>query len=144
MLTEDSVVLIVCDWLVSQGWVIQSRCLGTSKGDDIVAFDQSKAVIRVECKGSLSPRTGIEFTSNDCWQRASGAVFNYLRESEMQDWGDMLAIALPRTQHYQNLIEPLKGLLSRNHLAVIWVEPGGVVDVWSNDRIGCKLGACTA
>ena len=130
MLTEDSVVLITCDWLISQGWHIHSHCLGTSKGDDIVAKDVSGKTLLVECKGSVSPRTGSEFSGTYLWRSTSGALFNCLRAIERDKVSASIAIALPNVGSYQGLLGDMQDFFIRNNLLVFWVEPAGVVSVW--------------
>lgn len=130
MLKEDCVVLITCDWLASQGWHIDSRRLGTSKGDDIVARDSSGKILLVECKGSVSPRTGSEFSGNYLWRSAAGAIFNCLRAIEQDKDSASIAIALPNVSAYQGLLRDMQDFFIRNNLLVFWVEPDGVVSVW--------------
>ena len=115
MLTEDSVVLITCDWLISQGWHIHSHCLGTSKGDDIVAKDVSGKTLLVECKGSVSPRTGSEFSGTYLWRSTSGALFNCLRAIERDKVSASIAIALPNVGSYQGLLGDMQDFFIRNN-----------------------------
>lgn len=144
MLTEDSVVHITCDWLISLGWHINSRRLGTSKGDDIVAEDKLGHTLLVECKGAISPRTGNEFTNNYLWRSVSGATFNSLRAAERNKGQAMLAIALPRTKSYQHLLGDMKAFFVRNSIVIFWLEQDGVIEVWQSGNSFKAISLCHA
>ena len=130
MLTEDQVVLATCEWLCVQGWKIESRRLGTSKRDDIVAGCSTGERLAIECKGATSPKTDDIFSGHYAWQATSGAIFNCLRAIENNRNYQMIAIAIPNTELYQNLLVGMRPFCIRNKLFVFWVESYGVSTVW--------------
>jgi hypothetical protein len=130
MLNEDGVVRVTCSWLESQGWHVDSRCFGTSKGDDIAASNKSGEHLLVECKGSVSPKTGNPFSGNYAWRATSGAVFNCLRAIETRGNFQLVAMAIPNISLYRNLLGDMQQFCLRNKLYVFWVSQDGVADVW--------------
>lgn len=132
MLTENEVNELTCIWLQSQGYEIKVKHLGTAKGDDIVAIKPGVR-IRVECKGSKSPKSREDFAGHYMWQAASGAFFNAVRDIEADITGDMFAVALPNVESYRILLGNLQPFCIRNKVNVLWVDKSGVINVWQKE-----------
>ncbi len=81
MLTENDVVIIMCEWLQGNGYKIIAHKLDTSSGHDIEAQLNGRTIY-VECKGGKSKRTGRSFSPDYQWRAAAGALFNQIRLRE--------------------------------------------------------------
>lgn len=129
MLTEDEVVRKTCAWLEAQNCHINSFCLGTARGDDIIATMPSGERLLVECKGAKSPRSGNTFSGHYAWSMSAGALFNTIRAVE-QDQSTLFALALPLVESYRSLFSNLRAFCERNRIYVFWLTELGVVEVW--------------
>lgn len=49
--TEDEIILKLIDYLKRNGWLIESYCLGSQRGNDIVA-SKDKSTLIIEAKGA--------------------------------------------------------------------------------------------
>lgn len=133
MFTEDQVVLRTCDWLRAQGCEIKSHCLGTAKGDDIVATLPSGERLLVECKGAMSPRSGEGFSGHYAWSMSAGALFNTIRAIEQSNDKTLFALALPFVDTYRTLFVSLRSFCVRNRIYIFWLTEAGVIDVWQSE-----------
>jgi hypothetical protein len=122
-------------WLESQGCVVDHKRLGTAKGDDIDARTPTGQRLLIECKGAISPRSGEPFDYNYIWKAVSGALFNTVRAVEEQADNQLSVMAFPNVKHYREFMEPLSLFCERNNIHVFWVEPSGVVEVWSSNGV---------
>lgn len=125
MLTEDDVVLAVCDSLATTGWRIVSRAFATERGDDIVAERQGR-LLRVEAKGGGSSKEGTrrfgkEFTLGQCQINVGMAVLRALKVASAGT--EDAAVAFPDTSNYRRVVEPVLPALAAASVSVFLVSP---------------------
>lgn len=125
MLTEDDVVLAVCDWLTNTGWTILSRALATERGDDVVARNHTRT-LRVEAKGGGSSKEGTrrygkEFTLGQCQINVAMATLRAMKVASART--DVAAVAFPDTANYRRVVEPVLPALTDAAITVLLVSP---------------------
>ena len=126
MLTEDEVVKSLVKYLEREDYFIERFSLGTERGHDIEGKTPEGRSLYIECKGSISPKTGKSFDTNGKWSRASSAVFHQLRH-RASDPNAKIGIALPDDEYYRETLidDNLKKLLKSLDIDLYWVSESG-------------------
>lgn len=132
MLTENEVVLFMCDWLKTRGYTVKSYKLNTSPGHDIEAVSPAGLTICIECKGAKSPRSGKAFDLDYQWRAAAGALFNAVVLKEKKKRSIDVAIALPKIARYSEFMESLREFCKREEIKVYWVSSQDTINEWQD------------
>ena len=139
-LTENDVVDAVCEFLKGHGYVIESRCSTTQKGDDIVASGAAATDrrIHIEAKGATSARAGsarygTPFDSAQVNVHVAETVFKAAQVlSRPKEAADTVAgIALPANALHKSRVKLVEPVLKELGVAVFWVNGDRTVDVAS-------------
>jgi Holliday junction resolvase-like predicted endonuclease len=141
MLTENQVVDAVCEFLLSQGWQIDSKAQTTQKGHDIVAR-KDRTILIIEAKGETSDRKGSArhgkpFDSAQCRDHVANALFSAAEAFQISLPLNkrLLGIALPKTKMHQKLIDQIKVALDVLEIAVFWVGQDKKVTIVSKNPL---------
>lgn len=130
-LYEDDVVQAVIDYLVSEGWTIDSFALSHQHGDDIVASRGAQQLI-IEAKGdgsskSNTARFGKPFTRNQVKTHVSVAV---VRAMQVTSKGlARAAVALPDSEFHRVEVGRIAPALRSVGIWVFWVSSDHSVEI---------------
>lgn len=125
-LTEDEVVLILKEYLESDGWYIGSNyCLGQKHGFDIIATKKDITMI-VEAKGSkandMSPtKIRDSFDSGQIKTHFGKAIVKML-EVRISNPNAIIAIAHPDDIYIRNTIGKMTPFLKELSIRHFWVS----------------------
>ena len=130
LLTEDQTVLLLLEYLKTQGYSIESYCLGSQRGFDIIAIKNGKKMI-VEVKGAKasddSPIKKREFFSSGQIKTHFGKAIVKSIETKLKFPNDFVAIAHPMNDSILNAISSLIPELKKLGISHFWVETNGNV-----------------
>jgi hypothetical protein len=130
-LYEDDVVRAVIDYLVSDGWTIDSFALSHQHGDDVVASRGAQHLV-IEAKGdssskSTSSRFGKPFTRNQVKTHVSVAVVRAMRVSSQES--ALAAVAFPASEFHRVEVARIAPALRSIGIWVFWVSPDQSVEI---------------
>lgn len=132
MLTENDVVSASCRYLESQGFIVETSCLTSERGTDIVARNPSTGhTVHVEAKGETSSKEG----SSRFGRRFSGSqVFTHVAKAFLKaakllshDDSVKVVIALPDTPQHRREVGAATHAFTRLGIAVWFVAADGQV-----------------
>jgi hypothetical protein len=129
MLTEDQVVLAVCDRLRQEGWTILSTALAIQHGDDIVAERDGQRLI-IEAKGEGSSKEGTRRygQSFNLGQVKTHVAMAVLRALGVVSAGAAWAgVAFPDNAHHRAVVGKAAAALHAVGVGVYWVDGAGRV-----------------
>lgn len=132
MLSEDSVVDSVEEFVIRAGWVVTSKAHAHQHGDDLVATN-SALTLRVEAKGAGSSKPGTRrfgqtFNGNQVRTHIAVATFramSWFDEAQLT----LPALALPRDELHLLHVSKVQPALKRLRIGVFWVAENGNVEL---------------
>lgn len=123
-LTEDEIVEILMQHLVSQSWSIESFCLGRQRGYDIVAT-RSGQRLYVEAKGAKasdnSPTKKRKFFDSGQIKDHYGKALVKALETKVKYPNALVAIAHPEDKDIRRVIGNTIALLRKIGIVHYWV-----------------------
>lgn len=131
-LTEDFAVLAYVDYLKSQGWTVDSYCLGKQRGTDIVASKDEKRLL-VEAKGARGNQTDKNVVRSifDSWQIRDhlGKAIVKVLELRLKHKGANLVVLHTGTDLIRGIVDPVgEQLKASMNIEFAYVNPGrGVI-----------------
>ncbi|WP_316805319.1 hypothetical protein [Pedobacter nototheniae] len=129
-LTEDETVIILAEHLKQNGWIIESFCLGQTRGNDIVASKLNTTLV-IEAKGARagdkSPTKKREYF--DCGQIKThfGKALVKILDEKHRNPQNEFAIAHPDDKNIRKAIGHLKQFLKVLEIKHFWVSANGTV-----------------
>src|SRR4051812_7125987 len=110
LLEENEVIRLMCDWLASKGWVVDSRCMGVERGTDIVASQCGKALL-IEAKGARAGRDSKirkreKFDRGQIKDHLGKAIVKAV-ELKASDPKAIVGIAHPDTLAIRSVLDPI-------------------------------------
>lgn len=131
LLYEDDVVDSVKDFLIDDGWTIQSFARATEHGDDIVALRDGVTLV-VEAKGEGSSKThtaryGKPFSRQQVGKHVGVAVLRALRVHS--EGTGVPGLAFPATDLHRTEVARVWPALEKLGLVVFWVDDDRRVQV---------------
>lgn len=123
-LTEDEIVELLMQHLVSQSWTIESFCLGQQRGYDIVATRSGKRLY-VEAKGAKSsdnsPTKKRKFFDSGQIKDHFGKALVKSLETRIKYPNALVAIAHPEDEDIRRTIGGTIDLLEKIGIIHFWV-----------------------
>lgn len=123
-LTEDEIVKMLMQHLVSQSWTIESFCLGQQRGYDIVATRSGKRLY-VEAKGAKasdnSPTKKRKFFDSGQIKDHFGKALVKSLETRIKYPNALVAIAHPEDEDIRRTIGNTITLLEKIGIMHFWV-----------------------
>lgn len=129
-LTEDQTIKVLIQFLVERGWIIESHCLGQTRGYDIVAKRQEESLI-IEVKGAKasnsSPTKKREYFDSGQIKTHLGKAIIKSFETQNKFPNAQVGIAHPNNPYLREIIGDLIKNITSSGIIHFWVNENGTV-----------------
>jgi Holliday junction resolvase-like predicted endonuclease len=134
MLTENEVIRLTCQKLITMGYEIVQSLHTTQRGVDIIASKDGHMLL-IEAKGATSAtegtnRYGIEFSNNQVKHHVAMALYAIAKLMTINaEETSIFCIALPNNESHINAVNAIEKAIKRLDIKLIWVKENGEVNI---------------
>ena len=139
MLTENDVIRLTCQKLITMGYEIVQRLHTTQHGVDIIASKDGHMLL-IEAKGATSAtentnRYGMEFSNNQVKHHVAMALYAIAKLMTINaEETNIFCIALPNNENHINAVNAIDKVIKRLDIKLIWVRENGEVFILVKDN----------